>query len=159
MAYQWAAVTERLLFDGPQVIYCRYLCFHRGAFVRGSAVPPCSFFFCLRCRDEMFLLSRAFTFLLSNQILCFLKGLGNFQLLAKDRGPHGSLKIKLLFLFCFFNKSDHLGQSGQRKFILLLHIFYIICVWICGICDISSPTINDRQTSSSSVKLRIFLHL
>lgn len=117
------------------------------------------FFFCLRCRDEMFLLSRAFTFLLSNQILCFLKGLGNFQLLAKDRGPHGSLKIKLLFLFCFFNKSDHLGQSGQRKCILLLYILYIICVWICGICDILSPTINDRQTSSSSVKLRISLHL
>lgn len=32
-------------------------------------------------------------------------------------------------------------------------------MWICGICDISSPTINDRQTSSSSVKLRISLLL
>lgn len=71
----------------------------------------------------MFLLSRAFTFLLSNQIFCFLKGLGNFQLLAKDRGPHGSLKIKLLFLFCFFNKSNHLqGQSGQRN---ILTLFYL----------------------------------
>lgn len=65
----------------------------------------------------------------------------------------------VVFILFFFNKSDHLGQSGQRKCILLLYILYIICMWICGICDISSPTINDRQTSSSSVKLRISLLL